>query len=181
MGKICHDVKKVQRAAILLHAKLKCPSSKELQWGNPGEGIRVWMGLPWLLLLGGIAVTWDGDPCVPERLPVAMGHSWRWGNNSGGGERGSPFGSIKLKIPLQESTGQVSKPSFLENSLSSPPAAVSAHSSPSPLPKVICTSPSFEGQGWLERVGGAEDSRWATRWPRTVPAGAQVCISPGSS
>lgn len=84
------------------------------------------------------------------------------------------------KMPPQESPSQVSKPSFLENSPSSPPAAVCARSSPPPLPKVICTIPSSEGQGWLERGSGAEDSRQAPRRPWTVPVAAQGCVSPGS-
>lgn len=45
------------------------------------------MGLPRLLLLGGTAVTWEGDPPVPERLPAAMGHNLGAGHDSGGGER----------------------------------------------------------------------------------------------
>lgn len=134
------------------------------------------MGLPWLLLLSGAAVTWDGDHPLPERLPVAMGHSWRGGTT----QKVLTFWVTQAKMPLQESPSQVSKLPFLENSLSGPPAAGSAHSSPPPLPKVICTIPSFEGHSWLERVGAAEDSRQAPRCPRTVLVGAQGCVTPHS-
>jgi len=59
-GKICLDVRKVQRVAVLLHVKLECPSSTELQWEKPQSQHqrRVWMGLPRLLLLSGVAVGW---------------------------------------------------------------------------------------------------------------------------
>lgn len=66
------------------------------------------MGLPWLLLLSGAAVTWDGDHPVPERLPVAMGHSWSGGTT----QKVLTFWVTQAKMPLQESPSQVSKASF---------------------------------------------------------------------
>lgn len=37
-GKICCDIRKVQRVDILWHVKLKCPSLMELQRGKPQRG-----------------------------------------------------------------------------------------------------------------------------------------------
>lgn len=120
-GKMCPDVRRVQRLAALWHVKLRCPSSMELWGGKPRRGHRkrAWMGLP-------------------RPAPV-------WFPNH----------------PLWK-------------------AARQAHPSSSPLLKMVCTMPRFEGQERLEHASGAEGSRKAPRHPLTVPIGAQGYASPPS-
>lgn len=80
----------------------------ELQWENPGEGIRGECGWGCHGFLS-CHLGW-GPPC-PRKASRSHGPQLG-GDNSGGGERSSPFGSLKLKMPLQESPSHGSKPSF---------------------------------------------------------------------